>query len=139
MSRLNRTSSSIIKTSIEVPPLRLKENYVPESKQPLNSIKEPFVRLKDTLQNDDAQFLKEKSLYRYTISRKLSKEGLNHSHSQSQFIPPTSSKRHKTQITTEIASNMSDFQNTEKSVVSNLSRESSQKERRFRRKARNMT
>jgi hypothetical protein len=62
---------------VEIPPLSIPD-YTPKHeafraiplKQALSLIKEPCL-------DNDADFLKEKSLYRYAISRKLSKASLN--------------------------------------------------------------
>ena len=80
MSEINRTSSGQLPPNIFIPPLKFRDSD--DQEQPVNRVpqKEPLSLLKEALQKNDSEFLKEKSLYRYTISRKMSKEKLNKTH-----------------------------------------------------------
>ena len=81
--------------------------------------------------------MKEKSLYRYAISRKLSRDGFNKS--QGNLLASAGGRRHKTELSMEIPQSILDFENKEKSVVSNEQKEIDKKDRRFRRKSRHAT
>ena len=73
MNEVNRNRVKESTIPIDIPPLPLSNIVLPEAAVKLKLSKDPITFLKNTGLDHNVDFLKEKSLYRYTISRKLSK------------------------------------------------------------------
>lgn len=79
MKLLSRKCCTEMTVPVEIPPLKLPEVNFDESPIRPNKSKDRIAFLKATPLDQNVDFLREKSLYRYAISRKGSKQILNKS------------------------------------------------------------
>ena len=78
--RLSRKIKTETEPAVYIPPLNLQGNGVSNSPARPNRSKEHFNFFKAAPLDQNADFLKEKSLYRYAISRKGPRSSVNKSH-----------------------------------------------------------
>lgn len=78
--RLSRKIKTETEPAVYIPPLNLRGNDASDSLSRPNRSKEHFNFFKAAPLDQNADFLREKSLYRYAISRKGTRNSVNKSH-----------------------------------------------------------